>query len=160
MKKILSNQILFIFILFITMGCGCEKDPIEPDYPMEINTVADLNGTWEFVSFDYPGIGYFTPSTLDCGNLPSEMSVLSLLLSFDFNSSTETATLTDECKGVYVTNKNYELLISPFKIIRIKDPANFWISYNIENYDEGVLTLSKSESGSVSPTILTVRLTE
>jgi len=94
MKKILSTQILFIFILFITMGCGCEKDPVEPDYPMEITTQT-LDGKWNFVSLTIPLQGTFT----ECSELsPNWTSWVGLVFrSYDFDSTAGTVDVTDKC---------------------------------------------------------------
>lgn len=107
MKKIMSAQILFVFVLFISMGCGCEPDPIEPDYPMEITT-ATLDGMWEFVNLNVPGFGDVT----ECAELTGWVAgwAGSVLLSFDFNATAETVTATSECTGLPlydITNRNY-----------------------------------------------------
>lgn len=97
MKKIMSSQILFVLVLFISMGCGCEKDPIEPDYPMEITT-ATLNGTWEFVSLNVPGEGIVT----ECDELDGFMSTWpgQVLRTYDFNSATEKVNISVKCTAV------------------------------------------------------------
>ena len=98
MKKILSTQILFIFILFISMGCGCKKDPVEPDYPMEITTQT-LNGKWNFVSlYDEWSSTTYT----DCNYILNNMATWygKVFLEYDFNSTTEKVTITDKCTGI------------------------------------------------------------
>jgi hypothetical protein len=55
MKKIMNFNVLFLFVLFIAMGC--EPDPPDPSpmYPKEIKSKDDLLGTWEFVNVQKVG---------------------------------------------------------------------------------------------------------
>ena len=94
MKKSISLSTLLILVLFITMGCGCEKDPVEPDYPMEITTQT-LDGKWDFVSLTVPLQGTLT----ECDQLlPDWPGWVGLVFrSYDFNSTAGTVDVTDKC---------------------------------------------------------------
>lgn len=112
MKKTISTQILFILVLFITMGCGCEKDPVEPDYPMEITTQT-LDGKWNFVSlFDQSTNTTYT----DCDDIFNNMSPWygKVFLEYDFNSTTETVDVTEKCKGDFL---NVNWIDAPYEVI-------------------------------------------
>jgi len=142
MKKIMSIQILFILVLFISMGCGCEKDPIEPDYPMEITTAADLDGTWEFVNLYYPGVTRTNFTTCDDIAETARTDGKSLLLSFIFTSSTEAVTVTDKCFETGMVDYIYNMVGNNTIEIR-PDPYTGPRTYSIVSYNNttGVLVL-------------------
>lgn len=45
-------------IAILVICVSCEKDPTEPepDFPTEITSAADLDGTWEFVNLHYESV--------------------------------------------------------------------------------------------------------
>ena len=133
----------------------CKDDPVTPEYPPDITHTSHLDGHWGFVSFDYPNVGVYTPS-VDCGTLPVEMTGRPLLLSFTFDGSAETVTVTDECTGTYLTDAPYVLASGN---INITAGMGLTLSYFVQDYEDGVLTLTKYEgpSGSSTHTTLTVQ---
>ena len=135
----MSINLLFVLVLFITMGCGCEPDPIEPDYPMEITT-ASLDGTWEFVSAEF--LGY---SVSTCAGIPTIPTVTdaALILSFEFDAVNETVTITDACPTLHPLFEDYIYEVIPPTIYIRPDPSSGPLAYTIISYDNilGILVL-------------------
>jgi len=85
MKKILGITVLFM-TLFMCMCC--DPDPIEPVIPDTVETIADLDGVWEFVSLKNTSNNQFVTS---CA-LYSKWK-----LNIEFDAATETCVVTDLC---------------------------------------------------------------
>jgi hypothetical protein len=143
-----------LMIAILIMNISCEKDPNEPDpdesiIPTEIKTAADLNGTWEFVNLTYTGGGDFK----ECDEMYRFVipNAKYQLLSFTFNASTGKATVTDKCNGVYIDNKDYELINGKIEI-EVDDAST--LIYIINKYEFPILELQRQDS---TPIFLTVR---
>jgi hypothetical protein len=128
MKKYFS--VLLVMFTMVLMNSSCEKDP-GSGIPTEIKTLADLNGTWEFVNFHTPTAGDYT----SCTNLPYS----NVLVSLKFSGST--CTVTDKCRGVIAqdwpaTLDSKHIMISNGLTIPQTD-----IEYSIKSYSNGILVL-------------------
>jgi hypothetical protein len=136
MKKILGITILFM-TLFMCMCC--DPDPIEPVFPDAIETAADLDGLWEFVSFQ-PDPG----NTIDCSSTePWKFTI-------DFDGSTQTCIVTDLCGGEgYSGPYIFEILTSTINI-RMEDGITSYrgMTFNPDtDYDPPFLYLKLRFSG-------------
>lgn len=97
MKKPFYVLMISILIMFVS----CDKDsnePDDPEFPVEITTAADLDGHWEFVSLEVPGLDW-SPVTECSGLVAWVAGWTNVLIIFDFDASTEKATITDICTG-------------------------------------------------------------
>jgi len=143
MKKVFYFLVFMIMIIVTNTGCTkCTDDVV---YPVQVASIPDLNGSWEFVNFYVPGYGTYTECTALYAAVPAAVGK-SLLLSFDINSSLEICTVKDKCNGTLGTDwkitKNYT--IPDLFIFDITDAGlNPKYTFRVDSYDKntGILKL-------------------
>lgn len=63
------KNLTYLFVIFsLILFTSCEKENVEPEIPEQetgIISLEDLNGTWEFVEYQYEGEVYTVSNALD-----------------------------------------------------------------------------------------------
>jgi hypothetical protein len=137
MKKLTS---ILVLLMVMTLSCTKNDDDPEIKIPTDVTSIADLNGTWEFQNFYYPGTGNHTT----CPAVYPETQ-----LTFTFNGTTCTA---KEC-GVVVA-ENWAVSYYPdYKKIRIEKNMITYKEFYIESYADGILVLRREMGNPENPTI-------
>jgi hypothetical protein len=92
MKRVICFSVFMVIAMIMTTSCTkCSDDPT---YPTQVETVLDLNGSWEFVNLTYVG----GPNYTTCEELTGPLTVWKkYLMSFDINSTSMQGVLKDKC---------------------------------------------------------------
>jgi hypothetical protein len=131
MKKIIS--ILFLLILIFISCEKMDNDSTTVNIPTSINSVADLDGTWEFQKFTHPVNGELTTCPEPFGDV---------MLSLIFKNSK--CTIIDSCTGII--KKDYKVFLEG-KAMNLKppqpDPYSYTYSFSIKSYNAPILELGR-----------------
>jgi hypothetical protein len=131
-------NVLFVMFMFTVMNIGCKKTD-DSNIPAGITTIDDLQGTWEFQNFYWPGKGNFTSCPPTYGDTQ---------LTLIFNGTT--CTMTECGSPVLRLNKapNWTAeLPTNSKQINITDPSDpmnqHAKTFYIKSYSNGTLILNR-----------------
>jgi hypothetical protein len=116
----MKNTVLFsafmILAVIMTISCTKTTDDPTPTTPTKVSSIADLNGSWEFVNLK---VALTDITTCEQLNMPGVFTYgKPYLMSFDVNSINSTCKLKDKCIDpvgkIYTIKQTYN----------IPDPAN------------------------------------
>ena len=115
----------------------CKDDPIVPDPDEGIITLAELNGSWDFISYTYNGTEY------DCGTTPLPSAIEKGFYNLVFDKTNMDVTRTFEsCAGGNTQEYDFTKTLNT---INFDDPSDIaediWFVFTVLSYDGTELKL-------------------
>jgi hypothetical protein len=152
MKKVICLSVFMVISMIMTISCTKCSD--EPTYPPQVESLYDLDGSWEFVNFKLADVNYS-----ECSQLTPNLSAY--LMSFDVSTVAGTAKLKDKCVDpvgkVYTVIQTYNI---PGKFtFQFREGSIPKVAFMYESYNNttGELILSFYVNNTTNAGYLTVK---